>query len=167
MEFVDGLDLGRISRFAGPLRVADACEIVRQAARGLQHVHEHGLVHRDIKPSNLILTDAGQVKILDLGLALLRDKAADELTDSNQILGTLDYMAPEQCTGSHVVDIRADLYSLGATLYKLLAGLAPFAESTSPVEKMQALINEPPEPILAVRSDVAEALAAVLHRAAR
>jgi hypothetical protein len=164
MEFVDGLDLGRISRHAGPLRVADACEIVRQAAQGLQHVYEAGLVHRDIKPSNLILTRAGQVKVLDLGLALLRDAAADELTDSNQVLGTLDYMAPEQCTGSHVVDIRADLYSLGATLYKLLAGLAPFAESTSPAEKIQALINAPVEPILSVRSDVPDALAAILDR---
>jgi hypothetical protein len=167
MEFVDGLDVGRISRFAGPLAVADACEIVRQAAQGLQHVHEAGLVHRDIKPSNLILTEAGHVKILDLGLALLRDTAAgelnEELTDSNQILGTLNYMAPEQCTGSHVVDIRADLYSLAATLYKLLAGVAPFAETSSPAEKMQALINESPESILTVRSDVPEELAAVLH----
>jgi serine/threonine protein kinase len=161
MEFVEGLDLSRISRHAGPLRVADACEIVRQAAEGLQHVHEAGLVHRDIKPSNLILTDTGQVKILDLGLALLREKGSEELTDSNQVVGTLDYMAPEQCTGSHAVDIRADLYSLAATLYKLLAGLGPFAESSSPAEKMQALINQPADSILGVRSDVPEELAAV------
>src|SRR5262249_31628098 len=91
-------------------------------------------------------------------------KGSEELTDSSQVVGTLDYMAPEQCTGSHAVDIRADLYSLAATLYKLLSGLAPFAESHSPAEKMQALISAPVDPILDVRSDVPEELAALVDR---
>ena len=111
------------------LKVADACELVRQAAAGLQCAHEHGLVHRDIKPSNLMLTAAGQVKVLDLGLALLlaEQPGGDELTGTSQMMGTADYCAPEQAGDSHTVDIRADIYSLGCTLYKLLTGHAPFS----------------------------------------
>jgi serine/threonine protein kinase len=124
MEFVDGAGLDRLMRQRGPLPVAEACEVVRQAALGLQHIHEHGLVHRDIKPSNLKLTPSGLVKVLDLGLARLVNESAQkgQITSSGQFLGTLDYMAPEQCDNSHAVDIRADIYSLGCTLYHLLEG---------------------------------------------
>src|SRR5205085_11414758 len=119
MEFVAGDDVSALLARLGPVPVADACEIVRQAALGLQHAHQAGLVHRDIKPGNLMLTPDGVVKVLDLGLALLSQPAETgrELTGSGQVMGTLDYMAPEQGDDMHGVDIRADVYSLGATLY--------------------------------------------------
>ena len=142
MEYVEGVDAARLSQACGPLPVADACDLVRQAAVGLQCADEHGLVHRDVKPSNLMVTPAGRVKVLDLGLALLHAAAdeAGELTGSNQWMGTADYMAPEQGLDAHGVDIRADVYSLGCTLYKLLAGKAPFGGSdyNTPFKKMEA-----------------------------
>jgi serine/threonine protein kinase len=109
MELVSGLDLSAVVDRVGPLPLADACEIVRQVALGLQHAHEHDLVHRDIKPSNLMLTPAGDVKLLDLGRARLQDPLSDEhaVTSSGQIMGTLDYMAPEQLGDSHAVDKAA------------------------------------------------------------
>jgi serine/threonine protein kinase len=140
MEYVEGTDLGRQVVAHGPLPVAEACDYIRQAALALQHAHEKELVHRDIKPSNLLLTARnGTVKLLDLGLARLRppveDSSASSLTAVGSIVGTPDYMAPEQATSSHDVDIRADLYSLGCTLYFLLAGQAPFA-GLAPLEKL-------------------------------
>ena len=127
MEYVEGLDLARLVNRVGRLRVAAACELARQAAVGLQYVHEHGLVHRDIKPSNLMLTPRGEVKILDLGLARLHRQrgGSDEMTGTGLTMGTADYMAPEQASDSHSVDIRADIYSLGCTLFKLLSGRRP------------------------------------------
>ena len=150
MEYVPGIDLSDLSRRIGPMQIADACELVRQAAVGLQEAHEHGMVHRDIKPSNLILAqprrrqEMPSVKILDLGLALLSEALSPDqqgLTTTGQMMGTLDYMAPEQGGDSHQVDIRADVYSLGATLYKLLCGEAPFgaAKYDTPVKKLVAL----------------------------
>jgi hypothetical protein len=128
MEYIHGFDLGKLVRLLGPLSVADACEMVRQTAIGLQYIHEHGLVHRDIKPTNLMLTPEGGIKILDLGLTKLGDvlPAEEEITRTGQPLGTPEYMAPEQFSDSHQVDIRADIYSLGCTLYKLLTGRIPF-----------------------------------------
>ena len=144
MEYVDGIDLGKLVRRLGPLGIPDACELVRQTALGLQYIHENGLVHRDIKPSNLMLTRRGQVKILDLGLALLqsdgaieeieadgdapsRDTVSDRaaMTRAGEAMGTTGYMAPEQALRPHEVDIRADIYSLGCTLVKLLVGREP------------------------------------------
>lgn len=173
-------------RRLGRLPIAEACEIIRQAAQGLAYAHGHGLVHRDIKPSNVMLAVSDQppavssqsaianrqspvVKILDLGLALLQAwqaEEADELTGSGQLMGTLDYMAPEQGMDSHSVDIRADIYSLGATLYRLLCGAAPFAGDNydSPVKKMMALATESVAPIRDRRSDVPDELAVVLER---
>ena len=125
MEYVEGLDLARLVREKGALPVAQACDFIRQAAVGLQHAHERGLVHRDVKPSNLLVT-AGEaapvVKILDLGLARLGDTFAKErnLTKMGQVIGTPDYLAPEQALDARNVDIRADVYSLGCTLYFLL-----------------------------------------------
>ena len=128
MEFVEGMDLAKLVRRCGPLPIADACELIRQAALGLQVAHERGLVHRDIKPSNLMLTPQGQVKLLDLGLALFHAQppTETEMTATGQAVGTAEYMAPEQVSDSHQVDIRADIYGLGCTLYKLLAGRTPF-----------------------------------------
>ena len=128
MEHVAGIDLSELIRNVGPLPIADACELARQAAVGLQHAHEHDLVHRDIKPSNLMLAPDGQVKILDLGLARLHMGNLPELTSTGQMMGTLDYIAPEQTGDAHDVDIRADIFSLGATLYKLLTGVTPYSD---------------------------------------
>lgn len=183
MEHVDGLDLSRIVSRTGPLSIADACEIARQAAIGLQYANENHLVHRDIKPSNLMLAGSGQrstihgqpeqrattVKILDLGLALLGEAHMaheNELTTVGQLMGTLDYMSPEQGMDSHEVDIRADIYSLGATLYKLLTGRAPFASPpyNTLLKKVTALANKPVTPIQAVRSDIPDELAAIIDR---
>jgi serine/threonine protein kinase len=168
MEFVDGDNLGDIIERYGPLPVAEACDVIRQAASGLQYIHEHSLVHRDIKPSNLMLTSAGNVKVLDLGLARYLDEpdAGERITRYGQFLGTLDYVAPEQCTDPHAVDIRADVYGLGCTLYELLAGQAPFArpEYQSAFKKMKAHVEAPVPPIREARPDVPEQLASALER---
>ena len=167
MEFIDGTDWEQLVRRLGPLRVADVCELGRQAALGLQHAHEHGLIHRDIKPSNLMLTRQGQAKILDLGLARMRGGAASQaLTVSGQTMGTPDYIAPEQAADSHDVDIRADLYSLGCTLYKLLAGRAPFEDAAHGTlySKLQAHKQESPPPITQFRRDLPRGLVAILGR---
>jgi WD40 repeat protein/serine/threonine protein kinase len=168
MEFVDGIDVGRLVAATGPLGIANACEIARQAALGLAHAHRHGMVHRDIKPSNLMVSREGQVKVLDLGLALLQDSPTCDLTltSRDQVLGTVDYMAPEQWNASHSVDIRADIYSLGCTLFQLLCGEAPFAgvAHNTLVRKMTAHVQEPPPDLSQRRSDVPGRLAAVVKR---
>lgn len=132
MEFVAGRDLSAVVKQDGPLAVEQAVEFVRQAALGLEYAHKKGVIHRDIKPSNLMLTDDGVIKVLDLGLARLGNEPSEpvvkgELTDSNQMLGTPDYMAPEQWEDAHQVDHRCDLYSLGCTLFYLLTGHAPYS----------------------------------------
>jgi len=167
MELVDGVDLSQLVALCGPVDIPSACEVIRQAAIGLEHAHQHGLVHRDVKPSNLMLATDGVVKILDLGLARLRDRTPEnELTTTHQIMGTLDYMAPEQGSSTHHVDIRADLYGLGCTFYKLLTGQPPFwgREFDTPVKKIMAHVQAPVPPIRDRRSEVPEALAAVIER---
>lgn len=125
MEYVDGIDAARLLFRNGPLQLADACEIVRQAALGLKFVHERSLVHRDIKPSNLLVTVEGQVKLLDLGIAKRSDEQSPGDRTEARPEGTLDYMAPEQWSEPAAVDARADLYSLGCTLYRLLTNGFP------------------------------------------
>jgi serine/threonine protein kinase len=168
MEFADGFDLSRLVRGCGPLPIDDACELIGQAAAGLQYIHEHGLVHRDLKPSNLLLTRAGEVKILDLGLARLHrpETANARLTASGEAMGTADYMAPEQAFDAQKVDIRADIYSLGCTLYKLLTGQAPFGgpDHDSRFKKMMAHAQQAVPPVRDRRPEVPAGLAAVLDR---
>jgi uncharacterized protein (TIGR03067 family) len=168
MEFVDGLDLAEIVRRLGPLPLPEACQLIRQTAAALQCAHEHGLVHRDIKPSNIMVTRSGEVKLLDLGLARFyaETPAGEEMTGSGQAMGTADYMAPEQAADSHTVDIRADIYSLGCTLYKLLSGRAPFSgpQYHGTLEKMHAHVHQPPPPIRQLSANVPEELAAVVDR---
>jgi serine/threonine-protein kinase len=130
MEFVPGMDLAQAVKESGPLPVGVACAYACQAAAALQHAHERGLVHRDVKPSNLMRTeDRTQIKILDMGLALLNDPQAQRTqTGTGLVMGTPDFMAPEQSLDCEQVDIRADIYSLGCTLYFLLTGQLPFPQ---------------------------------------
>ena len=174
MEFVDGVSLDRLIARRGPVEPAHACHFIRQAARGLQHAFEMGMVHRDIKPQNLMLNRMGQVKILDFGLARLAhesDVAPERaetavgpgLTRLGDIIGTPDYMAPEQAFDSSQADIRADIYSLGCTLYFLLAGMTPFGGETAKT-KLLLQRHQTPEPIVKRRGDLAPALVSLLEK---
>jgi serine/threonine-protein kinase len=189
MEFLEGIDLARLVKQSGPLPIKQAEEYICQAALGLQYIHEHGLVHRDIKPSNLMLSaishrpqavgqtkqphaDSRQptavVKILDLGLARLRQRGSGEtsstITGSNTLMmGTIDYMAPEQAIDSHTVDIRADIYSLGCTLFYLLTGRPPFPGGTE-AEKLVCHQMKLPPDVRQLRPEVPGELAAILGR---
>ena len=193
MEYVAGIELATLSKKVGQFPIADACELMRQTALGLQHADEHGLVHRDIKPSNLLLavpvehaarvppssstaplddphTQASRlchIKILDLGLALLLgDQPAEELTSTGQVMGTLDYIAPEQLADTHAVDIRADLYSLGCTLFRVLTTEPPFAGPSlnTAAKKMFAHSFTPAPKLLDRRPDVPAELSALVAR---
>lgn len=147
---------------------ANACEIIRQAALGLQHAHERGLIHRDIKPSNLQLSTEGIVKVLDLGLARLQTEHLNSaLTSFGMVMGTVDYMSPEQIQDSHLVDARADLYSLGCTMYHLLAGRSPYGgpEYSSVFQKMKA--HESVTPPAIPRPDIPSGVLVVLDKLLR
>ncbi|EMI21766.1 serine/threonine protein kinase with PASTA sensor(s), partial [Rhodopirellula maiorica SM1] len=138
-EYVEGVDLATLVKASGPLSVSVACEMIQQAADGLQHVHGQGIIHRDVKPQNLMLSQHGVVKILDLGLARLTNLASgDSITSDNIIVGTLDYIAPEQLSNENQLDARADVYALGCTFYFLLAGHAPFHHIHEPFAKILA-----------------------------
>ena len=171
MEYIDGaIDLAKLVKKNGPLPVEKACEYIRQAALGLQHAYERGMVHRDIKPANLLLTtDAKVVKILDMGLARL-DQPSDEeddksstMTQEGAVMGTPDYIAPEQAMDSHTVDIRADLYSLGCAFYYLLTGRGPFPGGTM-VEKLMKHQLEEPLPVEKLRPEVPPEVARVVRK---
>jgi len=182
MEFVEGTDLASVVNQRGPMSVAEACDCIRQAADGLEHAHERGMVHRDIKPHNLMLTASGQVRILDFGLAgfateFVADAAsvrADDTSDAGSVghahltaigsvMGTPDYMAPEQAANAHAADIRADIYSLGCTLHFLLTGKPPF-EADSVVAKLMAHVDQPPPTLTSTRTDAPLELSAVVAR---
>jgi len=179
MEYVPGIDLLRLVRSTGPLPVADAVYYVRQAADGLQHAHEQGLVHRDIKPSNLMVSPgpigaeglkAGKppkVKILDMGLArVISPEGGDSemgLTQEGMFLGTPDYVSPEQAENSRQADGRSDIFSLGGTLYFLLTGEVPFPGKTL-VEKIRKALTEPPPSPMSKRKDVPPALDSIVKK---
>jgi WD40 repeat protein/serine/threonine protein kinase len=185
MEYVEGIDLNKLVKARGPLPVLQACDYIRQAALGLQHAHERGMVHRDIKPANLLVTrgegrEASKsdlsslaphpsplVKILDMGLARFeRSKDAElsaTLTQEGAVMGTPDYIAPEQALASHGVDIRADLYSLGGTLYFLLTGQVPFPGGSLAEKLMKHQFEEPPA-VERLRPDVPPGVSAVVRR---
>ncbi len=178
MEYVEGVSLARLVEERGPLPVVQACAYVRQAALGLQHACACGMVHRDIKPQNLMVSGAelGTIKILDFGLAHFVSETAIEtraeggaadpsgrLTQASTVMGTPDYIAPEQARAAHTADIRADLYSLGCTLYFLLAGHAPFPHG-EPIQKVKAHLEQTPRPLNELRPDVPAELMRVLER---
>jgi serine/threonine protein kinase len=166
MKLVEGTDLARLVRERGPLPVAEACELARQAALGLQHLHERGLVHRDIKPSNLMRTPDGVVKILDLGLARWREEvtSGDDLTGEGRFMGTPNYLAPEQARNAAEADVRADLYGLGGTLFYLLTGRSPFAHHEDGVGKVEAHQAEAPPDVRSLRPEIPAGLAELVGR---
>jgi serine/threonine-protein kinase len=184
MEYVDGLDLSRMMKeygnppTTGLPQFQEAAEYIRQAAVGLVHAHGRGMVHRDIKPSNLLVygtralvgeTEKPTVKILDMGLVrgiIEDDASASELTRDGTVVGTPDYMAPEQAKNSSTVDARADLYSLGCALYFLLKGQSPFPDG-SPIDKLLRHQLDPPPDIRQHRPDVPVGLANVIEKLLR
>ena len=168
MEYVDGDDLAKVVRSDGPLPVANACYIIYQAALGLQHAHERGMVHRDIKPANLILGREGTkavVKVLDFGLAKVTSEGPSDtsLTRHGQTMGTPDFIAPEQIRNSRSADIRADIYSLGCTFYAILTGGPPF-RSQHVWDVYQAHFSMNAEPLNLVRPEVPVELAALVAK---
>ncbi len=172
MEYVDGTDLSQVLKDRGALPINEACDYIRQAAIGLQHAHEQGMVHRDIKPHNLMVTEDGMVKVLDFGLASLAPEAlADsgtvvarsDLTAAGAIMGTPDFISPEQADDARRADIRSDIYSLGASLYFLLSGQPPFTDC-SIMHKLKNLAQAEPESLQSLRDDIPAELAAVVSR---
>jgi serine/threonine protein kinase/formylglycine-generating enzyme required for sulfatase activity len=168
MEYVEGLDLAKLVKTKGPLPVAHACLFIHQAALGLQHAHAKGMVHRDIKPGNLMLSREGNqpvVKVLDFGLSkATREAPVDSgLTNPGQMLGTPDFIAPEQIRDAQSADIRADIYSLGCTLYYLLTGGPPFRAGTL-WELYQAHFSTDARWLNLVRPEVPSELAALVAR---
>jgi eukaryotic-like serine/threonine-protein kinase len=185
MEYVEGTDLGKLVRLAGPLPPEVASEYIRQAALGLQHAHERNLIHRDIKPVNLILTNPPEnaaellarrngasaerpplIKILDWGLASLRPpsrKGDSGLGGGGAILGTADYLSPEQARNADAADIRSDIYSLGCTHYYLLTGQPPFPGHSLGAKLIQHQTAEP-APLEQFNPAVTPALASVVKR---
>ncbi len=160
MDYVDGVNLHDLVKKLGPLPPEQAANYISQTASGLQHISDCGLIHRDLKPSNLLLDRAGVIRILDLGLVRYAQEGTNEnLTrnlSGNTIIGTADYLAPEQALQSESIDIRADIYSLGATFYFLLTGRAPFDDRTIAQKLLGHQFQNPdppegvPEPILDV-----------------
>jgi serine/threonine-protein kinase len=189
MEYVDGLDLDRLVKKQSPLAIKVVRSYALQTARGLHHAHEQNLIHRDIKPTNLFATwpdlssapdeawssdtasrqlERATIKILDFGVALLYEsadpsKAAAGLMRDDGVAGTADFRAPEQWTNAHQVEISADLYSLGATVYYLLTGQVPFPGGEA-MEKMLKHHLDEPVPVEKLRPEVPAALGAIVRR---
>lgn len=152
MEFVDGADLGRVVKLKGPMPPEDAVECIRQAAVALGFAHERGVIHRDVKPSNLMFDHQGTVKVLDMGLARILHNE-EGLTSTGSVLGSVDYMAPEQGNDSKLADHRADIYALGCTLYYLLTGKIVF-EARNISQKLLAHQDSPPPSLSAANPAV-------------
>lgn len=163
MEWVDGLDLGRLVRRVGPFSVADACRVVVDAAEALAHAHERDVIHRDLKPSNLMLDRTGRLKVLDFGLAWRPDVEGATST-AGRLLGTLEYLAPEQASGSAPVGRSTDIYGLGATLFKLLTGRGPLEdlEDSPLLRRLEQIASTPRRDIRELRPDVSPELAAIV-----
>ena len=155
MEYVDGLDLQALVKRDGPVDPSTAADWTAQAARGLEHAHNNGVIHRDVKPANLLIDSAGVIRLLDMGLALVTVGDDESLTVANNenVLGTADYLAPEQALNSHRVDHRADIYGLGCTLYFLLSGRPPFSDGTL-AQRIAKHQTEMPESLRKLRADV-------------
>lgn len=165
LEYVDGPDLKTMVLRDGVLDFQKAADFIRQAADGLHHAHKKGIVHRDVKPANLLADPEGIIKVLDMGLTRVVDAEGPSLTlqHGEKLIGTIDYISPEQAVNSHEVDARADIYSLGCTMYFLLAGHPPFPEG-SQTERLMAHQTKNPESIDQKRSDAPQDLLAILNK---
>jgi serine/threonine protein kinase len=165
MEYIPGKSLYRLVTEEGPLPVPRAARLMAEVASGLEHAHNQGLIHRDLKPSNILITPHDHAKVLDLGLALLQGEEAEEAVVGGQgyIVGTMDYIAPEQTTDSSQVDRRADVYSLGCTLYFTLSGQPPFPGGTSR-EKIFRHRGETPTPLLTLKPDLPPAFVQMVEK---
>lgn len=165
MEYIQGIDIQRMVSERGPLNFRTAAEYARQAALGLAHVHRAELIHRDIKPANFLVDEQGIIKIVDLGLARVPEETEATLAKDGetQILGTADYLAPEQSFDSHNVSARTDLYSLGCSLYFMLTGRAPFPEG-SLLDRVRAHRSREPKNLFELRPDIPAALAAICQK---
>ncbi len=161
MEYIDGRDLSALVQTEGPLTPRRAVGCILQAARGLEFAHKKGVIHRDVKPSNLLLDSQGTVKVLDLGLARIDGGAG--LTGSGEVMGTVDYMAPEQAISARTVDARADIYSLGCALYYLLTGKPPYG-GKSLMDVLLAHQSQPVPSLAAAQPAVSTALDAVFRK---
>ncbi len=162
---MDGCNLHDFVRKNGTLTPARAAHYIRQAALGLEHAHEAGLVHRDIKPGNLLLDRQGTVKLLDMGLARFFHEDTGAFVkefEAGYIIGTADYVAPEQIVDSRV-DVRADIYSLGGTLYYLLVGKSPFQDGTTPQKMIWHQVRQP-KSLRVLRPDVPDGLVEVVEK---
>jgi serine/threonine protein kinase len=165
MEYVDGLSLQDLVKQKGRLPIPQAAGYIRQAAVGLEHAHKAGLVHRDIKPGNLLLNRKGIVKILDMGLSRFNNNEKEESVLTKDVLGTLDYLAPEQAYDSHTVDVRADIYSLGGSLYYLLTGQSPLATENDTLDpRVLAQKANQPKPLRELRPELPAALIAIVEK---
>lgn len=167
-EFIDGQNLTEIIKENGPLSLPDALNVTMQMAEGLAYAHGKGVIHRDIKPSNLLLDDDGNAKLLDVGLAKLNRPESDsdetsDLTKTGLIMGTVDYMAPEQAQNTRLADERSDIYSVGCTFHFLTTGRAPYTGGTS-IERLLAHRDEPIPDLLQLNSCVPEQLQSLLER---
>ena len=170
MEYVNGDQLDQIIDRLGSLPTGLACEIARQAAVGLQHAHEHQMVHRDIKPGNLMIDwnedGSGTVKVMDMGLVRLNsDQDTDEetVTKAGQVMGTPDYMSPEQGWDTSTVDIRSDIYSLGCALFKMLSGEVPF-RGTNPLQLLSQRLQRDAPSVQSIRTDIPDSISSIVSR---
>jgi serine/threonine protein kinase len=164
MEYVEGIDAAQQVIKFGPLNPGQTCDFGVQSARALSQAHRAGMVHRDVKPQNLLISTSGEVKLLDLGLCTVFDGTQDDsLTVTENQLGTVDYIAPEQALDSHNVDQRADIYSLGATLYTLITGRVLFSGKTTPQKLILCQTTEP-TPLLVHAPNTPPELAQIIHK---
>ena len=166
MELIDGVSLSALMRFVGTVDLPEACQLVCQAALALQFASAKSVIHRDIKPSNIMLTSTGEVRVLDFGLAVmtLDVPLSERLTASGQVLGTPDYIAPEQIKDSRQADVRSDLYSLGCVFYELLSGKPPFRDQRSTLGKLRAHRQDPPVPIEIAASSIPAEIATLIGK---
>lgn len=168
MEYVDGIDIANQVKSRGPLSLLSAVDHMRDAARGLEYAHYAGVIHRDIKPANLLVNQAGKAKILDMGLAretneLASENTSNDLTRSGIVLGTADYMSPEQALNSKHADQRSDIYSLGCTFHFMLTGHPPYGGETA-MEKLIAHREDKIPKLKACRDDIPDCVERIYQR---